>query len=98
MLKLSLVPLSLFTFIFTVAEQLLRIPLLLLKNRIKISVVVIDSANINISNFVSQGMIPSQVSQCVSKICRLKKLVFYSTLEPSIPRLEHDVIVRSRLD
>lgn len=48
--------------------------------------------------FVSQGMIPSQVSQCASKICCLKKLVFYSTLELSTHRLAQDAIVRPRLD
>lgn len=43
-------------------------------------------------------MIPSQVFLCVSKICCWKKLVFYSILEPSTPRLEQDAIVRPRLD
>lgn len=79
----------LFTFIFTVAEQLLRIPLLFWKKTLLILMLLM---------FVSRGMTPSQVSLCVSKICCLKKPVFYSTLEPSTLRLEQDAIVRPRLD
>lgn len=37
----------LLTFFFTAAEQLLRIPLLFWKNRMKVSVVSMDSANLN---------------------------------------------------